>query len=80
LFEPRGFIIKIKIKKEEISFFPSTIMSDDSSDVSARWNNLLDSIDIKPRTQPSETGQSDSSDVSAQWNSLLATIDTPGKP
>jgi len=53
-------------------------MSDDSSDVSAQWNNLLASIDIKPPTQHSETGQSDSSDVSAQWNSLLATIDTPG--
>jgi hypothetical protein len=53
-------------------------MSEDGSDVSAQWNNLLASIDIKSRTTPSETGQSDSSDVSAQWNSLLANIDTQG--
>jgi hypothetical protein len=53
-------------------------MSDNGSDVSARWNDLLASINIRSRTTPSETGQSDSSNVSAQWNNLLATIDTPG--
>jgi hypothetical protein len=61
-----------------LSFIPSTIMSDGSSDVSTQWNNLLATIDITLRTTRSETGQSDSSNVSAQWNSLLANIDTPG--
>jgi hypothetical protein len=77
---PHGFIMG-PINTALFLSFHHSIMSDDSSDVSAQWNKLLASIDtqgVTIQTTPSKTGESDSSDVSAQWNSLLASINPEG--